>query len=193
MIAGVVACMSQLFFAWRLHVIGTTRYPSLSPLTPQAQGTSGLNTSTNNRSRIAERIIEKQRYLTTFIIICSFASCLGGIGSGIAAQWVGKYTSFLRFEGIAILWVGCGIIADVTITVAMTYHLWRAKAGFEKTDRLLDRVIQRTFLPASLLSAFEVQFYGMPDSHLAEWLDDLSIHVYRIWELLSRGAYTHTL
>lgn len=143
MLAGGIACIVQLFFAWRLHIIGSTRYPELVAREPPRS------------SALAEYVIAKQNWLTAFICICSFATLLGGIGTGIGVLWVKEYTHFLRFEPIASVWGVSAAVADFTITVAMTYHLRRAKGGFEATDRLLNRVIQRkssTILLAPLIT-----------------------------------------
>lgn len=131
MLAGLIAFQVQMFFAWRLHIIGSTRYPELVAQKPPWS------------SLLAEYVIAKQNWLTSFICICSFATLLGGMGTGMAILWIKEYTLFLRFEPIASVWGISAAVADFTITVAMTYHLRRAKGGFEATDRLLDRVIQR--------------------------------------------------
>ncbi|KZP18612.1 hypothetical protein FIBSPDRAFT_1046113 [Athelia psychrophila] len=140
MLAGGIACIVQLFFAWRLHIIGSTRYPELVTREPPRS------------SALAEYVIAKQNWLTAFICICSFATLLGGIGTGIGVLWVKEYTHFLRFEPIASVWGVSAAVADFTITVAMTYHLRRAKGGFEATDRLLNRVIQLTLQNGLLTS-----------------------------------------
>ncbi|KZP12121.1 hypothetical protein FIBSPDRAFT_168833 [Athelia psychrophila] len=52
--------------------------------------------------------------------------------------------------------------ADITITVAMTYHLRRAKGTFQRTERLLDRIIILTLQNGSLttlLALFNVCLY----------------------------------
>ncbi|KZP03583.1 hypothetical protein FIBSPDRAFT_678281, partial [Athelia psychrophila] len=95
-------------------------------------------------------IIAKQHWLTSFICICSFATLLGGIGTGIAVLWVGDYSLFMKFKPVASIWGVSATVADLTITVAMTYHLHRAKGGFEATDRLLDHIIQLTLHNGSL-------------------------------------------
>lgn len=110
MLAGIIASMVQLFFAWRLQ------------------------------------IISKQWWLTIFIVICTVGTACGAVGTGIAVLWVEKFTLFLSFESIVIIWEVSGAVADVTIAVAMTYYLRRYRGTFEATDRLLDRIILRRFL-----------------------------------------------
>lgn len=112
MLAGIIACMVQLFFAWRLQ------------------------------------IISKQWWLTAFIAICSVATVCGAVGTGIAVLWVEKFTLFQTFEPIVIVWEVSGVVADVTIAIAMTYYLRRYRGSFEATDRLLDRIILRESLMA---------------------------------------------
>lgn len=107
MVAAIVACMVQGFFAWRLQIVA------------------------------------QQAWLTTFIIICSACTLLGGIGTGIAVLWVKSYALFGTFKPIASIWLISATIADITITLALTYHLRRRRGSFGATDRLLDRIVQR--------------------------------------------------
>lgn len=107
MVCGIVACMVQLFFAWRLH------------------------------------IISKKPLLTAFIVTASVATLAGGVGTGIAVLWVREYALLGRVKAIGCTWDFSAVIADVTITIGMTYYLRRHKGSFDSTDHLLDRIIQR--------------------------------------------------
>ncbi|KAF7968113.1 hypothetical protein HWV62_31977 [Athelia sp. TMB] len=126
MVAAIVACMVQGFFAWRLQIVA------------------------------------QQAWLTTFIIICSACTLLGGIGTGIAVLWVKSYALFGTFKPIASIWLISATIADITITLALTYHLRRRRGSFGATDRLLDRIVQLTiqngFLTA-LVSVVDISLY----------------------------------
>lgn len=110
MVAGVVACMAQLFFAWRLHIIAS------------------------------------QRWLTAFIVIFSFATFCGGVGTGIAVLLVKEYALFGTFKAIAMIWLIPAAITDIVITMALTIHLRRYKGNFEATDSVLDRIVQRVYI-----------------------------------------------
>lgn len=151
--------MAQLFYTSRLHIIGSTRYPEAVGLEPSWS------------SKLGEYIIVKQRWITLFICICSFATLLGGIGTGIAVLWVGDYNLFMRFKPIASVWGVSAIVADFTITVAMTYHLHRAKGGFAASDHLLDYVIQRESYPGVFLHNYSLLIYF---SYLTQRLPDTS-------------------
>jgi len=136
--AALIQSIVQLFFAWRLHIIGSTLYPTL---TQSPQSVYGWR----------DFIVEKQHWLTGFICICSFATLCGGVGTGIASLLVKEYSHFSPTVGpIGFIWGSSSIAADLIITVAMTYHLHRAKGTFESTDRLLDRIILLTVQNGSL-------------------------------------------
>lgn len=107
MLNGVIACMVQLFFAWRLHIVGS------------------------------------QWWLTLFIAICSFAALCGGVGTGIAILWIKEYALLGNAKPIGCTWVFGAIVADIAITVALSYHLRRRKGSFKTTDDLVDRIVQR--------------------------------------------------
>lgn len=135
MVAGVVAFMVQLFFAWRLHIIA------------------------------------QQRWLTMFIIVMSFATVCGGIGTGIAVLWVKSYARFADFQQIAVIWLISAAVGDISITTALTFHLRRRRGTFKATDRLLNRIIQRKFASFVNLSCCgSLRYY----SHSAKWFADSS-------------------
>ncbi|KZP09379.1 hypothetical protein FIBSPDRAFT_963994 [Athelia psychrophila] len=100
--------MVELFFAWRLHILGN------------------------------------QRWLTLFIVACALLTFLGGIGTGIAVYWIGDFALFETIRPIAMIWLISAVVADITITVNLTYHLRRHRASFKATERLLDHITQVT-------------------------------------------------
>ncbi|KZP26295.1 hypothetical protein FIBSPDRAFT_928731 [Athelia psychrophila] len=108
MLAGIVACMAQCFFAWRIYVLTSSRW------------------------------------LTAIIACCAVVTACGGIGTGIAVLWVKKYTLFLTFKQITVLWLVSAAVGAIGITISLTYHLRRRKGSFEATDKVLDRIIQLT-------------------------------------------------
>lgn len=88
-------------------------------------------------------IISGQRWVTYTILGFSMLSFCGGIGTGIAAMWIKEFGKFGKFDSVSTIWAISSVVADITITVVMTYHLHRSKGSFAATDRLLDRIIQR--------------------------------------------------
>ncbi|KZP05389.1 hypothetical protein FIBSPDRAFT_967310 [Athelia psychrophila] len=128
-VIGFTQCAVQLFFAWRLHIIGTTLYPELT------QPASAFT--------LRDFIIAKQHWLTAFICVASFLTLVGDVGTGLASLWV-DYAHLASIAPIALTSGFASIVADVFITVAMTYHLQRAKGTFVRADRLLGRIIQLT-------------------------------------------------
>ncbi|KZP10695.1 hypothetical protein FIBSPDRAFT_838256 [Athelia psychrophila] len=131
---GLTQCTVQLFFAGRLHIIATP-YPGLTQL-----------------SIFSWRnfMITKQHWLTVFICICSLLTLVGDVGTGIASLRVKDYRHLASIAPIALTSGFSTIVADVLITLAMTYHLHRAKGTFARTDRFLDRIIQLTLQNGSL-------------------------------------------
>lgn len=105
---------------------------------------------------------------------------------GIAVLWVGDYSLFMEFKPVVSMWGVSASVADLTITVAMTYHLHRAKGGFEATDRLLDHIIQRESWPAIFLY-LQSSFTFL--SYLAQWLSDIANHTCNPLALYVCGTY----
>ncbi|KZP10684.1 hypothetical protein FIBSPDRAFT_800969 [Athelia psychrophila] len=134
---GLIQGTVQLFFAWRLHIIGSALYPELTQ--PSSSAYAWRN-----------YIVAKQHWLTGFICISSFATFCGGIGIGISFFFVKEYSHFARIAPIALTSGFSTMAADITITLAMSFHLHRAKGTFKSTDRLLDRLIQLTLQNGSL-------------------------------------------
>lgn len=129
---GLTQCTVQLFFASRLHIVACTVYPELrQKLLPAVS------------APLRDYIISKHCWVTVFICIAAFGTLCGSIGTGMATLWVKEYSRFAKFKVIAITWGVSTMAADITITVAMTYHLHRAKGTFKRTDQLLECIIQR--------------------------------------------------
>ncbi|KZP12890.1 hypothetical protein FIBSPDRAFT_961065 [Athelia psychrophila] len=137
---GIIPCMAQMFFAWRLHRI--SQYYTRLIQDPSSARTWG------------DFIVAKQPYFTKFIIVCSCFTLLGGIGTFAATIWLREYALFYKFAPIASVWGASAATTDVSIAIAMTYHLRRAKGTFEATNRLLDRIIQNTLQNGFLTAIF---------------------------------------
>ncbi|KZP24871.1 hypothetical protein FIBSPDRAFT_411830 [Athelia psychrophila] len=105
-------------------------------------------------------ILSGKRCITLIIAFSSMLGFCGGIGTGIATVWIKDFSQFGKFQVVGIVGVVitavCPVVADLTITVGMTYHLRRSKGNFEATDRLLDRVIQLTLQNCALTSSYEI-------------------------------------
>lgn len=57
--------------------------------------------------------------------------------------WVREYTQFWRLKAAVGIWSISAVLADITITVTMSYYLRCFKGNVKATDRLLDRIIRR--------------------------------------------------
>ncbi|KZP32623.1 hypothetical protein FIBSPDRAFT_1036754 [Athelia psychrophila] len=130
-VIGLTQCTVQLFFAWRLHIIGATPYQS-------------------STFSLRDFMITKQHWLTVFICICSLLTLVGYVGTGIAALLAKDYLHLASIAPIVLTSGFSTVVADVLITLAMTYHLHRAKGTFARTDRFLDCIIQLTLQNGSL-------------------------------------------
>ncbi|KZP05266.1 hypothetical protein FIBSPDRAFT_967434 [Athelia psychrophila] len=120
---GLTQCAVQLFFAWRLHIISAIPYQS-------------------STFSLRGFMITKQHWLTVFICICSLPTLVGYVGTGLAALLVKDYLHLASIAPIVLTSGFSTVVADVLITLAMTYHLHRAKGTFARTDRFLDHIIQ---------------------------------------------------
>lgn len=121
LIGGIV----QLFYARCLHVLGQIHYPESSPCPWR------------------DYIIKKQRCVTAFIAIFSIAgTMILGVIFGAAIGYEKELSRMQKLRPMVTVWSITIMVPDMVITVAMIYHLRRAKGSFRRTDRLLDRVIR---------------------------------------------------
>ncbi|KZP31573.1 hypothetical protein FIBSPDRAFT_724360, partial [Athelia psychrophila] len=96
--------------------------------------------------------IAGQNWLTCFILVCVLLTVVGSVGGGIAIFLFKEYARLSEIQWISEVWGVAATIADISITVAMTHHLRRAKGNFVATDRVLDRIIHLTLQNGFLMS-----------------------------------------
>lgn len=149
LLPGAIACMVQLFFSRRLHILGN------------------------------------RLWLTIFIATCSMCTLVGSLGLSVTFLLRNNPTIYGRSKPFACLLFFSSAVADVTITLAMTYSLRRYRAGgYDATNRVLDSVIQRESLP--FCGNFVYVLLVLIVSHRAEWFHhiischrgDLSRHIH---------------
>ncbi|KZP20600.1 hypothetical protein FIBSPDRAFT_742145, partial [Athelia psychrophila] len=87
--------------------------------------------------------IAGQNWLTGFILVCALLTVVVTIGVGVAMFLFKEYARTSEPRWVSAIWGVAATVADVSITVAMSYYLRRARGNFVATDRLLDRVIRR--------------------------------------------------
>ncbi|KZP16461.1 hypothetical protein FIBSPDRAFT_1047540 [Athelia psychrophila] len=96
--------------------------------------------------------IADQHWLPGFVLVCALLAVVGGVGGGLAGLLVKEYARASELEWVAAVWGVGSTVADISITVALTYHLRRARGNFVVTDRLLDRIIRLTLQDGFLMS-----------------------------------------
>ncbi|KZP31931.1 hypothetical protein FIBSPDRAFT_706534, partial [Athelia psychrophila] len=101
-------------------------------------------------------IISGTRWITLVILFFSILAFCAGIGTGIATLWIGDFSQFGKLKSVATVWAITPVVADITITVVMTYYLHRSKGNFAATDRLLDRIMQLTVQNCALTSTCDI-------------------------------------
>ncbi|KZP28258.1 hypothetical protein FIBSPDRAFT_927675 [Athelia psychrophila] len=87
-------------------------------------------------------VIAASRWLTLLIVVISFATLCGAIGSAIAVLIVRDFTNFGRagVRGVTCVWLISTAVADVFICGALTYYLLRQKGTHAGAGHLVDRV-----------------------------------------------------
>lgn len=96
--------------------------------------------------------IAGRNWLTGFIFACALLTVIGGVGGGVALYVFKEYARASELEWVTAIWGVAATVADISITVAMTYYLRRARGNFAATDRLLDRIILRKCLTKLIFS-----------------------------------------
>ncbi|THH06686.1 hypothetical protein EW146_g9534 [Bondarzewia mesenterica] len=91
-----------------------------------------------------------------FISAFSFASFCGSLGTTIAVHWWPEFSQFQKFKVVPIIWLTCGVIADVTITVVLVRFLRKQRTGFVATDDVIDRITRVTIQTGLLTSVVAI-------------------------------------
>jgi len=90
------------------------------------------------------KIVTNNIWAVLLIIACAVINMLASVGTAIAVGIIPVFTEFVRFEVIVIIWLVSAAVADVCITLVLTFHLQRHKTGFPATDDIVNRIIRLT-------------------------------------------------
>ncbi|KIK54328.1 hypothetical protein GYMLUDRAFT_206759 [Collybiopsis luxurians FD-317 M1] len=84
---------------------------------------------------------------TIAAVVVGLATVIGLTGSISSAAHVPRFprfTEFMHFKASVLTWLFGQIAADVIITTVLVIYLQRHRTGFQKTDQLINRIIQIT-------------------------------------------------
>jgi len=90
------------------------------------------------------KIITSNIWVVTLIVVCATISMLASIGTAIAVEIVPIFTQFVRFKVVVIVWLVAAVIADICITVSITYHLQKHLNSVTKTGKPCSRLHDST-------------------------------------------------
>jgi len=144
--------------------------------------------STSAQFFIARRIRIISRSTVIPLVICFLGICAlaGGIALSICVALVPQYVRFLEFKGAIITWLAASALADILITITLTWTLIKRKTGIKETDDKVAKIIRLTlhtgFLTATLAIADVVVFLIVPHTTLNF-----------IWDLPLSKMYTNAL
>ncbi|THH10138.1 hypothetical protein EW146_g8465 [Bondarzewia mesenterica] len=80
----------------------------------------------------------------------------GSLGTTIAVHWWPEFSQFQKFKVVPIIWLTCGVIADVTITIVLVRFLRKQRTGFVATDDVIDRITRVTIQTGLLTSVVAI-------------------------------------
>ncbi|KAH9927324.1 uncharacterized protein B0H18DRAFT_1004114 [Fomitopsis serialis] len=110
-------------------------------------------------------ILSSSKILTGLIVCVSLLQCAGGITEGITCFIYNSTSSTIPIEAKASgIWVGGSAACDIIITLSMTYILWKKRSGFQKTDSVVNKVIQlvvETGLLTATMAIVQLTLYNM--------------------------------
>jgi len=90
------------------------------------------------------KVVTGNIWAVLLIASCAIVNMLSSVGTSIAVGIIPVFTEFVRFKVIVIMWLVSSAVADVCITISLTYHLQQNKTGFAATDDVVNRIIRLT-------------------------------------------------
>ncbi|KAJ7203953.1 hypothetical protein B0H12DRAFT_1243701 [Mycena haematopus] len=114
-------------------------------------------------------MLSKSRWLPILIIMIALMSSIGAFMAGSFSFNVGSNLALLhskRNVGLAV-WLGGAASADIIITGALTFYLWKSNTGFRETHALIVRLIRLTIETGCVTAAVAITdftlFFAIPD------------------------------
>ncbi|KAH9948270.1 hypothetical protein B0H21DRAFT_249705 [Amylocystis lapponica] len=99
------------------------------------------------------KILTNNIWLTLMICACALATLAGAFGSMAEFLILEQFALLYKMRAVAILWLLPGCIADLTITISLSWFLRKKKSGFKTTDRLVDKIVRLTIQNGLLTTA----------------------------------------
>ncbi|EEB90984.1 hypothetical protein MPER_10735, partial [Moniliophthora perniciosa FA553] len=102
--------------------------------------------------------------LPGIIVLLSLAQFAGGIGAAIVIKNYGVFSAYVERATTSkatspvpgFLWIGCGALADILITVTMVYALSRYDTTFKQTRGLVRRLSRLAIETGALIAAMSL-------------------------------------
>ncbi|PFH47885.1 hypothetical protein AMATHDRAFT_87450 [Amanita thiersii Skay4041] len=137
---------------------------------------------------IAWRIwaINRSRLLTGAICLLALVAYGGGIWLTIMVIHIRRFSRKPELHWSALTWLLASAIADVLITITLTYSLSRRKTGFSNTDTYINKVIRLT-----VQTGMGTTIFAMLDVICFLVLPHTTINF--IWDFTLSKLYTNAL
>ncbi|KIM89106.1 hypothetical protein PILCRDRAFT_212313 [Piloderma croceum F 1598] len=90
------------------------------------------------------KILTKDLSAVILIVTCAIVNMVAAIATSIAIGFIPIFIEAERFKVAVITWLVAAVVADVLISVSLTYHLQKHKSGFAVTDDVVNRIIRLT-------------------------------------------------
>jgi len=102
------------------------------------------------------KIISRASWLAAAICALAIASFGGGIWLTVTIIHIRRFARKPELHWPALLWLLASAIADVTITVSLTWNLAKRKTGFSGTDDAINRIIRLTIQTGFITAVFAI-------------------------------------
>ncbi|EIM80094.1 uncharacterized protein STEHIDRAFT_162980 [Stereum hirsutum FP-91666 SS1] len=89
-------------------------------------------------------VLTRSKIIVAIIGFATVCCTLGGIGSGIAVGIMKQWAILQNGTGILVVWLAGGAIADIGITVVITWHIRRHAVNFKQRQDPLSRLVRLT-------------------------------------------------
>ncbi|KZT66064.1 hypothetical protein DAEQUDRAFT_730693 [Daedalea quercina L-15889] len=108
-------------------------------------------------------ILSSSKWVPMFIVVMSLLQCGGGIAEGVACFVFQTTSADIPFEARAVaVWIAGSAACDITITLFMVFFLLRRRSGIQRTDNIVNRLIQvvvETGLATATLAIVQLCMY----------------------------------
>ncbi|KAH9833038.1 uncharacterized protein C8Q71DRAFT_860791 [Rhodofomes roseus] len=109
-------------------------------------------------------ILSNSKILAGCIVCISLLQCAGGFSEGIACFVYNSTSEKIPIEATSVaLWIGGSAACDIVITISMVYLLWRKRSGVQKTDTMVNKLIQlvvETGFMTAALAIIQLSLYN---------------------------------